>query len=103
MPPTGSIRILIITGSIETSTAAGGGVAAGGGGGAAPPAQLEAMPVLVAAQMTSATASCCGPAGAGPAAAMEARDPLKMQQRLVLDTVSRGKIPWRKETPHGEK
>ena len=46
--------MLIITGSIETSTAAAGGEAAGGGGGAAPPAQVEAMPVLVAAQMTSA-------------------------------------------------
>ena len=41
MPPTGSIRMLIITGSIETFTAADGGVAAGGGGGAAPPAPLE--------------------------------------------------------------
>ena len=51
--------MLIITGSIETSTAAGGGVAAGGAGGAALPEPLEAMPVLVAAQMTSAAASCC--------------------------------------------
>ena len=59
MVSTGSIRMLIITGSIETSTAAGGG------GGAAQPAPLEAMPVLVAAQMTSAAASCCGPAAGG--------------------------------------
>ena len=32
-------------------------------------------------------------------AAVEARGPHKMQQRLVLDTVWQGKIPWRKRVP----
>ena len=49
-------------------------VAAGWGGGAAPPALLEAMPELVAAQMTSATASCCGPDASGDGGAEPTQD-----------------------------
>ena len=63
-------------------------VAAGWGGGAAPPALLEAMPVAPL------------PAAVVPTpAAVEARDPSKIQQRLVLDAVWQGKIPWRKRDP----
>ena len=62
-------------------------VAAGAGGGPAPPAPLEAMPELMAAQMTSTSASYCGPAGGGSGGG----GTRKMQQScqsLVLGTVS---------------
>ena len=59
-------------------------VAADGGGGCRAAAPLEAIPVLVAAQMTSPL-----PAAAVPqAAVLKARAPRKMQQHLVLGTVS---------------
>ena len=56
-------------------------VAAGGGCGPAPPALLEAMPVLVAAQMTRAAASSCLAAGCGGGVG-------PTHQRMVLGTVS---------------
>ena len=56
--------------------------------------------MLIITGSIETSASCCGPAAAGCGG--RARGPRKMQQRLVLDAVSRGKIPWRKETPLGE-
>ena len=79
-------------------------VAAGGGWGLAPPAQLEAMPVLVAAaQMTSAAASCSGPAAGGGGGAGPTQDAASPGAGHSISRGHEVRYPVEKETPLGEK
>ena len=74
-----------------------------GAGGAAPPAPLEAMPVLVAAQMTSATASCCCPAAGGGGGAGPAQDAAAPGAEHSISRGHEVRYPGEKVIPLGEK